>query len=249
MMPLAPASLTEDRAPWSIRDTLIGAALTLVPLFALLLSSSLAGGNAPPAKPLTASQDAATALAVLFQTIVIEGALLIAPIYYARRRAGGDWLRSLGLRGTNVGLALGMVVLGMAGALVFDFAYSALLTALHQNVATNADRLGTLFHYEPLTVEVTLLGSVLIAPICEEILFRGFILPGLRNSLSTAAAVALASVIFAAAHADIGSFAQLLALGAILCVARVATRSLWPCIALHVTNNALTAIIIITLIK
>jgi membrane protease YdiL (CAAX protease family) len=238
------ASSPETRAPWTARDTLAGAALTLVPL--LLLELLSAGGSAP-AKPLTPSQDLADAFSVLVTQIIIEGALLIAPIYYATRRAGTDRLRALGLRSTDAGMAVGLVILGLCLALVFELGYSALLTALHLTVQTNADRLGSLFHIEPLTVAATLLGAVLIAPVCEEIFFRGFLLPGAQRALSPWAAVAVTAVVFALAHGDAGSFVELLVLGVILCIVRIVTNSVWPCIALHAANNLLTAIVIVAL--
>lgn len=66
-------------------------------------------------------------------------------------------------------------------------------------------------------------GAVLLAPVTEELLFRGYVLPSLTKWMHPAAAVALSSCLFAAAHPP-GTFVAQLMLGVVLGAACVASR-------------------------
>lgn len=229
-----------DVAPWRPRDTLTGVLLTLVPLMGL----SLINNAAAPAS-LAKVADAPNAIGTLFSVAILEGVFLIAPLYYAHRAGGSMWWQSLGFRRINVGLAIGLIVLAMAATIIADFAYDGVVTLLHLNVQTNADHLEQQLLHLPLTLYATLLGAIFIAPICEETFFRGFLLTGLRAGMTAPWAVVVSSLIFAAAHADLGSLPLLLVLGLLMGTLRVVTRSIWPGFALHTFNNALTALLLI----
>jgi membrane protease YdiL (CAAX protease family) len=89
-----------------------------------------------------------------------------------------------------------------------------------------------------------------IAPICEEFFFRGFLFGVLRRwriqlngrELGPWVAAVITGLLFGLAHA--GSAAKqylipLAFLGFVLCLVRWRTGSLYPCMALHSANNAL----------
>ena len=81
-----------------------------------------------------------------------------------------------------------------------------------------------------------------VAPICEEFLFRGFIFGALRNWRGPWIAAAITGVLFGALHAASAPAADLVplaALGMLLCAVRQLTGSLYPAIALHALNNAI----------
>jgi membrane protease YdiL (CAAX protease family) len=90
-------------------------------------------------------------------------------------------------------------------------------------------------------VAVTLLVCVL-APIAEELFFRGFCFTALRRTLGMLPAAALTGIIFGAIHlggTDIEFIVPLMVFGFFLCLLYVWTASLLPCIVLHALNNAL----------
>ena len=90
-------------------------------------------------------------------------------------------------------------------------------------------------------VAVSLLVCV-IAPIAEELFFRGFCFTALRRSLGTFPAAALTGIIFGAIHlggTEIEFIVPLMVFGFLLCLLYVWTGSLLPCIVLHALNNAL----------
>ena len=88
---------------------------------------------------------------------------------------------------------------------------------------------------------------VILPPIAEEIMFRGFLFTSLRQKLRMRYAVILTSVLFGIAHLQFGNGAPLLwvaaldtfTLSIVLCILREKTRSLWPSIMLHALKNGI----------
>ncbi len=83
-------------------------------------------------------------------------------------------------------------------------------------------------------------GVVLIAPIVEELFFRGLLLGTLRERWGTLAAVIGSSVFFGATHFQPLQFAGLTAAGLVFAAAVVKTGRLGTAIAVHVGFNATT---------
>lgn len=82
----------------------------------------------------------------------------------------------------------------------------------------------------------------LIAPIAEELFFRGFFFTALRGWRGPWVAAALTGVVFGGIHAGgspVGFLVPLMAFGFVLCVLYWRTGSLLPAIALHCLNNSL----------
>jgi sodium transport system permease protein len=91
--------------------------------------------------------------------------------------------------------------------------------------------------------------AIAVAPaVCEEIVFRGALLPSFVRVLRTPGAVLLAALLFGAIHLDPTTagaytlyrvpFATTVGIG--LGILRVASRSLVPCILAHAALNAIT---------
>lgn len=82
---------------------------------------------------------------------------------------------------------------------------------------------------------ILILGSAVavLAPICEEIIFRGFLYSSLRHRIGMLPALLISSIIFAGIHFDKGGALMLLALGPVLVMALERTRSLWPSMIAH----------------
>jgi membrane protease YdiL (CAAX protease family) len=90
-------------------------------------------------------------------------------------------------------------------------------------------------------VAVSILVCVL-APIAEELFFRGFCFTALRRALGMLPGAALTGIIFGAIHlggTDIEFIVPLMVFGFVLCLLYVKTGSLLPCIVLHALNNSL----------
>jgi sodium transport system permease protein len=80
---------------------------------------------------------------------------------------------------------------------------------------------------------------VLLAPVCEELAFRGFILTGLRQRFHPWTAILLSSLLFAVSHLNVFQFLPTLILGVVLGLVATRSRSVLPGILLHLLYNGL----------
>jgi membrane protease YdiL (CAAX protease family) len=84
--------------------------------------------------------------------------------------------------------------------------------------------------------------AAIAAPVFEEILFRGFLLPSLTRYFSVGWAIALSSLLFALAHLSLAEVLPLTLLGAILGFVYTRSRGLLAPILLHSLWNSVTMI-------
>jgi membrane protease YdiL (CAAX protease family) len=89
-----------------------------------------------------------------------------------------------------------------------------------------------------LAVFLIFFNVAVLAPFCEEIIFRGFLYSSLRTRIGIFPAILASSLIFAGIHFDRGGALMLLALGPVLALAFERTRSLVPAMVAHGLWNA-----------
>jgi uncharacterized protein len=85
--------------------------------------------------------------------------------------------------------------------------------------------------------------TCMVAPIAEEVFFRGFLFPVLRARTGVAWGVVITGALFSLVHAlgsPVEALIVLVVLGAGLCLLYLRTGSLLPCIGLHALNNAIS---------
>ena len=112
--------------------------------------------------------------------------------------------------------------------------------------------LGPLLRAAPLTILGTL-GDKFFSPICEELFFRGFVLPSLDQNMPFWPANLLQAVLFTAIHwpnwlwmsgLQVGRVAtslSILLLGLFFGWLTRRTNSVWPAVAMHILNNFIAA--------
>lgn len=83
----------------------------------------------------------------------------------------------------------------------------------------------------------SLLAVCIVAPLIEELLFRGIILRGLLRHYSVSTAILLSTSLFAAAHLTLIQLPTTYLVGALLGWLYVRTHSLWPSIFAHAVHN------------
>jgi membrane protease YdiL (CAAX protease family) len=92
---------------------------------------------------------------------------------------------------------------------------------------------------DAMGLPVVLLLIAILPGICEEFIFRGLILSGLRKDMSDRKAIMLQAFLFGIIHFSPYRLIPTAVLGGVLGWVRVRTGSIFPCMILHAVNNAL----------
>ena len=160
--------------------------------------------------------------------LVLDAVLLgtLVPLH----RSGRLRARDLGLRGTAPGRAVLLVLGALLLLAVINLLW--LQGVLGHPVASPHITL----HESTVDKVITGAALVVVAPVTEEIFFRGLLYRALRNRLRTLPAALIAGSIFAALHLSTYSVSTLpprVAFGILACLLYEASGSLLPSIALH----------------
>jgi membrane protease YdiL (CAAX protease family) len=212
--------------PWTALAALFGGLLaTIVGSTIVAVASGSTSLEDPPA-------GINIALTLLQNIALVGTALLFAQL------AGRPTAVDFGLRRPPLKRAVGLLVLVWFGF----YAISALwVLALgideHQELP---DRLGADQGTLNLLAVVVLI--TVIAPLGEELFFRGYFFGALRNWRGVWPAAIGTGVVFGAIHAGsapVGFLVPLAFFGVGLCLLYNYSGSLYPCIALHALNNSI----------
>ena len=96
-----------------------------------------------------------------------------------------------------------------------------------------------------VSVVLAVLSLVVIAPIVEEIVFRGLLFGALAGRLGVLGSAVITALLFGAAHGDPILFPTIVAMGFVSALAYAGTGNLWVAVTLHALNNALGALFIV----
>jgi len=210
--------------PWRGREAIVIFLLHLAGAALLTLPIALS----------TENEDTIFALATLFTGIL----LFVVTVAWVRiRHHQGP--RSLGLQGltpANVGIGVAVA----AGGLIIASIISALIYTVVENLT--GDPVGDPQQIpidEPTTAQLWIIGIsvVILAPIAEEVFFRGFLYPALRRWARPWPAILLSAGFFALAHVDWRVIPPIFALGMVLAWVVEKRRSLAPAIVGHMCFN------------
>jgi sodium transport system permease protein len=150
---------------------------------------------------------------------------------------------SLGLAAAPSARALLWTLLAAPGATLVAIGAAQLQGLLVEVPESYRKLMETLFRTEAGgNLALSLLVFALLPAVCEEILFRGFVLRGLRSRLGWGSAIFWTGILFGAFHFDLYRLFPTTVLGWVLGGVAWATGSLWPCMLLHAVNNALAVL-------
>ena len=97
--------------------------------------------------------------------------------------------------------------------------------------------------FEGLNPIAMLIAGGLIGPICEEIIFRGFIFKIIRQKYSTSIAIIINSFLFGIIHLSPSAIIPASILGAALSIIRIKTNSVYGSIIIHSLHNLFALLI------
>jgi membrane protease YdiL (CAAX protease family) len=170
-------------------------------------------------------------------TFLQDVGFVIAAIFVARM-ARPPTARDFGLVPTPLWRAAGIVAGVYVAFYVFAGIWSQVLNIKEESDLP--DELGA-NHSTAALVAVLVLVCVM-APVCEEFLFRGMLFTSIRASAGLWPAAIITGIVFGSIHigsSPVGLLVPLGVLGLGLCLIYAWTRSLYPCVALHAVNNAI----------
>jgi membrane protease YdiL (CAAX protease family) len=180
-------------------------------------------------------------------TVVQDAAFVLAAVLFAK--VGGRTVRAwqFGLQRPGTGWlsprlgwlwAAGLILVTLFTFLVFSVAWAEIL-----HVSTKEKLLEQLGANEGTGLLLLSAGlTCVVAPICEEFLFRGFVFPALCSWRGVWPAAVITGLLFGGIHAGSAPVVDLIPLAALgfgLCLLYRYTGSLYPCIAAHSLNNSL----------
>jgi uncharacterized protein len=85
---------------------------------------------------------------------------------------------------------------------------------------------------------LTLFHIAVVPAVCEEVLFRGYILRNFERSMLPIMAIILSGIIFGLFHVRFTQFIPLATIGMVLAWLTIVTKSIWPAVIAHFVNNA-----------
>jgi membrane protease YdiL (CAAX protease family) len=164
-------------------------------------------------------------LALFFISSLIALAVAVAPM-------GWRALPALGFRPAG----FWPIVLGAVGALIVSVAVSQ-LGIEPEGVKQAMDVART-----PALFVASLAVMALLAPLVEEVVFRGLLYGWVAGRWGVTAAWFVSSILFAAAHVEPAHALLVLPLGLWFGWLRQRTDSLWPSLVAHMANNGLAVV-------
>jgi membrane protease YdiL (CAAX protease family) len=173
----------------------------------------------------------------ILATVVQDLSLIAAAVLFASMVARpAPW--QFGLRAIGAKPFAGWIVASYVVFIAFSAAWVALLHIKQK------DDLPSELGADKSTVALVAVAFLVtvVAPIAEEVFFRGYFFGALRNWKGFWPAAVITGVVFGGIHAGsapVGYLVPLAVFGVLLCALYVRTRSLYPCITLHAINNSI----------
>ena len=172
------------------------------------------------------------------QVLLMLGVVWFFAIYW--RRSG---LRDLGFRYYSIAKTIWYTFLSLILIFLVSFVYVIILQKVF-GIEAPGSKIDELVRSGNVSGNILIVVTAFIAPLCEEVYFRGFLYPAFRKSFGVVIGIFLSSVVFAAAHLDLFSFFPIMVIGWILAFMYEKTKSIFPVIFLHSIYN-LTLILIL----
>lgn len=171
-------------------------------------------------------------------TIVQNVALVGAAYFFASVGRGRPSAADFGLRPTRFWKSVGLLLAVWFGFFLLSAGWALLLDLdQQQDLPEELGADGPLLNALSVVVLVTV-----VAPLGEELFFRGFVFGALRNWRGYWLAAIITGIVFGAIHlgsSPVGYLVPLMIFGTGLCLLYEWTGSLYPAIALHAINNSI----------
>jgi membrane protease YdiL (CAAX protease family) len=224
-----PPETSAPSVPWTLHDILKAVLLLGLLLVAAVVIAALLQISETPLIPAPSP-----VLGGLFM-FILEGAMIIPVWLFTVRKYRCGWER-LGLRPFSGCRAFGLIAGYLALSFLINGTWGAIAHLFGWQVQPSVL---PLFGEGARGLAVALLVGGVVAPLVEEIFFRGFVFAALRERYGFRRAVVASASFFALVHFTPGAIIPVFALGVFFCLLYSKTDSLWPSVIMHGIMNTL----------
>jgi uncharacterized protein len=174
----------------------------------------------------------------------IQVILMLGVVWYFalfRRKSG---LRDLGLRYYSIFKTIWYSFISLIAIFLVSFLYVFFMNSTF-GIEAPSSKIEVLVRNGSLSSNILLIVVTVIAPLSEEVFFRGFLYSAFKKSWGVNVALFLSSFLFAAVHLEIYSFIPIMIIGWLLAYLFEKTKSLMPAIFLHGAYNLVLILILL----
>lgn len=227
------------RVPWKIRQALavFGLGWIGMPIIVFFGLAALAS-TVPLAHSALQGLDNNT-IDANFGLVIVDALAAFALMAHYLKRYGAHW-RQVGWRPFNVWRTLLLLAAVFAAFIILvgvTFSVVAwLVPSFNANQAQTNSFTGSAAATHP---SIAFWALVILPPIIEETVFRGFIFPAIASRWGLVAGTILTSLLFGIAHLQANVSLYTFILSLLLCYMYYKLRSIFPGMALHMINNYL----------
>lgn len=234
---------TEQKQPW-------GAVAALIVGFAAYLISQLSVGLAILPLIKSRGEAASTALDAPWASLVLTAmsSAIMLGVVWLFLRSKKFKIRDFGFRRPKlreIGIAVLAYIAYFSIFLVVVYSLIALVPSFNSEQAQDVGFVGA----SGWQLVLAFIGLVIIAPISEEIFFRGFLYRGLRRSWPIWLAAIGTSGLFALAHGQWNVGVDVFILSMLLIFVYQKTGNLWLTIGMHATKNLIAFLFLFVFIS
>jgi len=225
---------------WTVRDAFLAIIFLVAILAAVYFITAKIAVVLQIGERINSSNITNLSFSVLYgiQVLLMVGVTWFFAVYWRRSK-----FKDLGLKYYSIIRTIWYSFLSLFLIFAINFLYVFLMTKVFK-IAPPASKIEELVINENLSSIILITVVSIIAPLSEELFFRGFLLQAFRKKWGPFTGILLSSIIFAAAHLELYNFIPLMAIGWILGYIFHKTKSLMPVIFLHAIYNLLMILIL-----
>jgi len=232
------------QVPWVSKDLIIIIFTTIGLMLAVIIGMDLSGA----AEYVKTSPHKVLLMMGLFLS---QSLILLLPLLFVTRKKHGLKLEQFGLEKMKIKKVVSETLKGYFLYLLIS--YFILVFIIFTNIKIPGYQLPkSIFEiFGTSDLELILTGTIviLIAPIVEEVFFRGFLLRAVADRIGLIWGSIITAAIFAVFHLQWQTVIPVFILGLIINQLVIRNKSIWPAIGFHVINNAIAFLVQILIIK
>lgn len=221
-----------------------------VGLFLLIFGATLVLAQMPPEVGADGEppKEVKVTPTIMVVGMISQQVVFVLIVFALMMFRGANFVQLFGLRWKKAGYLVLIAPLGVIAVYAFGIAlhFLGFNDWLQQTFGEDAKLQETVRVYQEIhavTIRVLMAVTVVVlAPVCEEVLFRGYIYGATKRFTDRFFACLFSAILFSVVHYNINAMLPLLFLAIILTLAYELTGSLWAPISIHALFNASTLV-------